>query len=180
MKTIYLVRHCKADGQAPEAALTEEGREQAERLARFFENRDIEYLISSPYTRAIDTARPLSGKLGIPIHVEERLSERVLSASHMEDWMERLEETYKDRDLSFEGGESSNEAMRRGAEVIREAEARTENHIVLFTHGGLLSLLIQTVDQAFGFEQWKKLSNPDIYQLTTENGESVIKRIWQA
>jgi hypothetical protein len=32
------------------------------------------------------TARPLSGKLGIPIHLDQRLKERVLDASHMEEW----------------------------------------------------------------------------------------------
>jgi len=36
MKRIYLVRHCKAAGQEPEAPLTEEGVTQAERLADFF------------------------------------------------------------------------------------------------------------------------------------------------
>lgn len=36
MEKIYLVRHCKADGQKPKAQLTEEGRQQAQDLIPFF------------------------------------------------------------------------------------------------------------------------------------------------
>ncbi|WP_241666191.1 histidine phosphatase family protein [Planococcus koreensis] len=34
-KTFYLIRHCQAEGQHPQAELTVEGRAQADRLARF-------------------------------------------------------------------------------------------------------------------------------------------------
>ncbi|HBU80510.1 histidine phosphatase family protein [Paenibacillus sp. UMB7766-LJ446] len=48
MKNIYVVRHCKADGQAPDAQLSAIGAEQAEKLAGFLSNKDIDYIISSP------------------------------------------------------------------------------------------------------------------------------------
>ncbi|WP_143001413.1 histidine phosphatase family protein [Tenuibacillus multivorans] len=35
-KVIYVVRHCKATGQAPEWELTEQGQQQAQDLAAFF------------------------------------------------------------------------------------------------------------------------------------------------
>lgn len=46
VRTIYIVRHCQAEGQAREAKLTESGRRQAERLAHFFLDKNIDYIVS--------------------------------------------------------------------------------------------------------------------------------------
>ena len=43
-KTIYLLRHCEATGQNPEAELTEKGKEQAEKLIHFFEKHPLNTL----------------------------------------------------------------------------------------------------------------------------------------
>lgn len=48
MKNVYVVRHCKADGQEPDAKLTELGIQQAENLAKFLLDKDIDFIISSP------------------------------------------------------------------------------------------------------------------------------------
>lgn len=59
MKNVYLVRHCQAIGQEPEASLSERGREDAEgKIVDFFMDQDIEF-ISSPWNRAIETIGPL-------------------------------------------------------------------------------------------------------------------------
>jgi 2,3-bisphosphoglycerate-dependent phosphoglycerate mutase len=49
---IYIVRHCKAEGQSPDANLTDEGYLQAERLAEFLYDKKIESIICSPFVRA--------------------------------------------------------------------------------------------------------------------------------
>jgi 2,3-bisphosphoglycerate-dependent phosphoglycerate mutase len=85
MKQIFLIRHCKADGQEPDARLTIEGQSQAHALAEYLEQRTIDYLISSPYDRAIDSIRPLARSRNLPIHQDDRLRERVLSARPVED-----------------------------------------------------------------------------------------------
>jgi 2,3-bisphosphoglycerate-dependent phosphoglycerate mutase len=87
MKRIFLIRHSKAAGQEPEAPLLEEGTRQAQELAEFLHQMDIDYLITSPYRRAVDTIRPLSERLGKEIHTDERLIERVLSTGYLENWM---------------------------------------------------------------------------------------------
>ncbi|WP_332888779.1 histidine phosphatase family protein [Paenibacillus selenitireducens] len=55
---IYIVRHCKAEGQSPDANLTDEGYIQAERLAEFLHHKNIESIISSPYVRAVQSIFP--------------------------------------------------------------------------------------------------------------------------
>lgn len=39
---VYLIRHCKAEGQSAEAKLTDEGNAQAEKLADFLEGKGID------------------------------------------------------------------------------------------------------------------------------------------
>lgn len=169
MKKIYLVRHCKAVGQQPESPLTEEGSKDASSLiVDFFMGKGIEKIISSPYLRAIDTIKPFSIISNTEIKIDERLMERVLSTSNLEDWLIKLEETYEDLELKFEGGESSSEAIKRGIQLINEIVEMPENNIILVTHGALLSLIIMQYNQTFGFKDWQDMKNPEIYCLEVE------------
>jgi 2,3-bisphosphoglycerate-dependent phosphoglycerate mutase len=178
MKRIYLVRHCQASGQESEAPLTAEGERQADELAEFMRDRQIERIVSSPYVRAMQSVKPLSERLGLEIHIDDRLRERVLSTSMLDDWLKRYEETFLDDDLKFPGGESSAEATGRGLAVIEEATARPEHACLIVTHGGLLSLIIRHYNREFGFEDWRRLTNPDVYELQIHAREAVIRRIW--
>jgi len=181
MKKIYLVRHCKAGGQDPSAELTDEGIEQAELLSDFFSDKGIEVIISSPYTRAVSTIRPLSDKRMIKIQIDHRLSERVLSSEDLPDWMERLNDTFSDLDLKLTGGESSREAMIRGAAVITELFHRPENNFIVVTHGNLMTLMLKHYDHRFGFGEWKSLTNPDVYELCkSDSADHIeIRRLWK-
>ncbi|MGD1953550.1 MAG: histidine phosphatase family protein [Leptolyngbyaceae cyanobacterium] len=118
---LYLVRHCQATGQDPDALLTETGKQQAIALADRFSKVSIGRIISSPFTRAYQSIMPLSKHLGLTVEVDERLIERVLSPVPLDDWRKHLAETFVDLDLSFEGGESSRTAMTRGAAAVNQA-----------------------------------------------------------
>lgn len=173
-KTFYLIRHCKASGQEPDAELTAEGRDQAERLAEFFNGIEVRHIISSPFTRAIQSIEPLADVRGLPIEIDDRLAERVLSAEDLPDWMEKLEQSFTDLDLKFEGGESANEAAERGAAVMAEAE----DGAILVTHGNLMGLLLKKFEKAYGFEEWKSLSNPDVFVLSIDGDAASVSRMW--
>jgi 2,3-bisphosphoglycerate-dependent phosphoglycerate mutase len=178
MKEIYLVRHCKAEGQAADAPLTEDGSRQSFLLAHFLKHRNIEYIVSSPYVRAIQTIKPLSEIINKGIHTDDRLKERVLSTAPLENWMEMLQRTFDDDELRIEGGETSREAAGRGLELIQELTKSEEKSIVAVTHGALMSLIIKHFDRAFGFNDWKALSNPDVFQLTIQGQQVSVRRIW--
>src|SRR5687768_12125919 len=117
---LYVVRHCKATGQEPDSPLTEEGVIQAKNLAAFFQKREVSKIVSSPFARAVSSIEPFSEQSGIPVEIDERLRERVLSSENLEDWREKLERTFVERDLVFAGGESSSEAAGRGLEMLGE------------------------------------------------------------
>lgn len=178
-KHIYLIRHCEAEGQDPDAPLTKNGMKQAEELAGFLSDRKVERVISSPYARAVETIRPFAENHRLEIELDDRLIERVLSTQHLPDWLDKLEATFHDLDLTYEGGESSHEAMKRIVEVVEEVEKGDVKNTVLVAHGGILSLLLHHYDKAFGFVQWKHLSNPDVFLLTISTAGYQYKRLWK-
>lgn len=177
MKKIYAIRHCQAEGQEPHAPLTNEGLKQAEILREWLKDESIQRIVSSPFKRAVQTVEPLSRQLNMPIEKDQRLEERVLSTKYYFDWQEKLERTFADMDLAFEGGESSRQAMERGVKVVEDIFSRKEKGTVLVTHGGLMSLLLSYYTGDFGFEGWKNLRNPDVYVLTRLGSKTFVERM---
>ncbi|WP_409276206.1 histidine phosphatase family protein [Neobacillus sp. SCS-31] len=180
MKTIYLIRHCQAEGQEREAKLTESGESQARELEAFLKNKQIDHIVSSPFERAVSTIRPFSEEAGIDVQTDERLSERVLSSAPHADWLDMLEKSFSDPSLAFEGGESGAEAGQRGIEAINEVlEKNCEKNAAVVTHGNLMALILKHYDESYGFDQWKALSNPDVFELTFKGTTPEIKRVWE-
>jgi 2,3-bisphosphoglycerate-dependent phosphoglycerate mutase len=162
-QVLYLVRHCQATGQEPNAPLTELGQQQAISLAGWLSEVSIGHIISSPFARAYQSIVPLSERLRLTIEVDARLIERVLSPVPLDNWRERLAETFIDLDLSFEGGESSRIAMIRGVSVVDQAIQQTTDPVVLVTHGNLMTLMLKHFNEYVGYAEWENLRNPDVY-----------------
>lgn len=181
MKHIFLIRHCQAEGQAPDAMLTGEGKKQALLLADVLDSFPIDRIISSPYTRAYDTITPLANRISVPVETHHDLQERVLSQDNLPDWLNKLKLTFDDLNLSYKGGESSLEAMKRGIAVVHEALDSHAKHIVLVSHGNLIALLLKYYDEQIQFEHWQALTNPDVYELVFDDNCQLIRieRIWQ-
>lgn len=176
VKTIYVVRHCSAEGQWPEAGLTAEGILQAGRLAEFFDGIEVDRIITSPFKRARETAGPLIEKKGLYVEVDSRLMERVLSSTEFTDWLIKLEDTFLDLQLKYDDGESSSEAMSRICDVIDELGE--DSRTVLVTHGNLMALLLRSYDDQFGFEKWQALTNPDVYVVQVKDEVTAVERLW--
>ncbi len=178
MKKIYIVRHCEAIGQPPESSLTQNGFEQSIELNQFFTNLQIDRIISSPFLRAVQSIQPTVNHKQLQLDIDKRLAERVLSNKEYPDWLTRLEETYNDLELKFEGGESSKEAIDRVYSLVKEIINQESEHTIIVTHGNLMSLLLMHLDPEFGFAQWRMLSNPDVYELSIDTHHTNFKRIW--
>ena len=176
---LYVIRHCEAEGQAPNACLTKSGKLQSERLANFLNDLNIKLVISSPYTRAFQTIQPFVLHNSIPFKVDDRLKERVLSSENLSDWYDKLQLTFNDRDLKFTGGESSNEATGRINELVGDLKQHTHKSVAIVTHGNLMSLLLNHYQPHYGFHEWKQLSNPDVFEIDFGNDQPIVKRIWQ-
>lgn len=132
----------------------------------------------SPFRRARQSTELLAHKKNLEIIEEERLAERVLSSIHLPDWYEKLQETFMDKDKVFVGGESSQEAMSRIVNVIEEICESNHKDVVVVTHGNILALLLHYYDNTFGFNDWEKLRNPDVFELEIGGYEARIRNIW--
>ncbi|MGG5739652.1 MULTISPECIES: histidine phosphatase family protein [Bacillus cereus group] len=181
MKKIIIIRHCSATGQERNAELTNVGRDQANNLATFLieNNLQIGHIISSPFVRAIDSIRPYARQANLPIQEDERLAERILSNVPMDDWMQKLESTFTNIDIAFSGGESTKQATDRAISLIQEVLKLEHDTTLLVTHGNLLTLILKHFDHTIGFDEWKTLTNPDIYEIKLDE-QSIIKRLWKA
>jgi len=180
LKNIYVVRHCQAEGQEPDAGLTGTGMLQATRLAEFLSDQAIDHVVSSPYARARQSIAPLAERLGLKVTLDERLTERVLSGSPSPDWREKLRLAYDDMDLCYDGGESSSTAMKRAVQAVEDILNQGCRNAVLVSHGNLISLLLKYFDHRIGFKEWEALTNPDVYRLSfpSDGGSPSLLRIW--
>ncbi|MDM5157094.1 histidine phosphatase family protein [Bacillus sp. DX1.1] len=179
MKKLIVVRHCSATDQEPDATLTIGGHDEANNLAHFLirSNLQVESILSSPFTRAIQSVAPFASQANLPIKEDERLTERILSDTKMEDWLPKLEHTFTNIDIAFSGGESTRQAMDRVASVIHDILKQEHTVTLLMTHGNLFTLLLKHFDNRIGFSTWKNLSNPDVYEITVGE-QTTIHRLW--
>lgn len=82
MTLIYLVRHAQCTGNVEKRLtgyhdyeLTEEGKIQAQNLAKYLENVQFDCIFTSPFKRTIDTVEPIAKKQGLKIETYRDLSE---------------------------------------------------------------------------------------------------------
>jgi probable phosphomutase (TIGR03848 family) len=82
MTTYLLIRHALCDsvgrtiaGRAPGVSLNADGRHQAEALASRLADLPIVAVYSSPLERAVETARPIAERKGLPVQPLEGLNE---------------------------------------------------------------------------------------------------------
>lgn len=66
----------RVDPGIPDPELTAVGRRQAEVAAESLASVGLRRIVASPYTRAIQTALVISGRLGLPISIDPRVRER--------------------------------------------------------------------------------------------------------
>lgn len=163
-----LIRHAKASGQAPAAPLTAEGEAQVHRLVTQLEQYAITRIVSSPWGRAVDTARPLAAVLGLTTKTDGRLTERVLSPTNLPHWQTALMASFAAPALKLPGGESGTAAKTRALAALHDAQDPNGLTAVI-THGNLLALLL-----GLNYEGWAGLRNPDVWQFNLDGRASRI------
>jgi 2,3-bisphosphoglycerate-dependent phosphoglycerate mutase len=177
-KCLFVVRHCESTGQEASAPLTTVGQAQAVLLADHLEIAGGELLVSSPYTRAQQSIAPLARRLGLPVEIDGRLAERVLSTEPLAHWREAIRQTFVDLDLAWPGGESSRTAMTRGRAALDALLVRPDRTVVVVTHGNLMTLILRSFEPQWGFQTWEGLSNPDVYCIAVHEDRVKIARTW--
>ena len=78
--TLYLVRHAKAGSRSHHGSddlrpLTPAGETQAARIAELLADAGIERIVTSRYTRCMQTVEPLGMRLRVPVEIDGALAE---------------------------------------------------------------------------------------------------------
>lgn len=153
-KKIWFIRHGESltnadenlrsdDFSSSEISLSKKGEKQAEELLKYFENAP-DLIITSPYVRTKETAKPLINKHPHvkheewPIHEFTYLSKkRCFNTTFLEreTWRDEYWERSDPYHNDGEGSESFIDFMERVRETLEKIKKRKENFIVLFSHG---------------------------------------------
>jgi 2,3-bisphosphoglycerate-dependent phosphoglycerate mutase len=181
--TIYLVRHAHANWHEDDnRPLSPAGLEAAGLVADRLATRSIVAVYTSPSRRAVQTVEPLASRLGLRPEVMPDLRERRLPAVRPGEFDTLVRNAWSTPDIAPPGGESNVEAQGRGIAVVQAVLRRhAGSQVVLATHGNLLALVLNALDPRFGYEFWRDLSFPDVYQLVFDDARlRDVKRVWNA
>jgi 2,3-bisphosphoglycerate-dependent phosphoglycerate mutase len=167
---IYLLRHAQnaPDTNVAEALwpLSKDGIMQAERIVPTLLSLRIGYICSSPFKRALDTVAPFAEQAGLQVQIAQDLRERKLKEDFVEDFLEVLRQTWLDFEFALPNCESSRDCQDRIRGCIDGlvAEHSGEN-VLVSSHGNAIGLFLNALDSTFGFDEWSRLRNPDMFKI---------------
>jgi broad specificity phosphatase PhoE len=169
----FMVRHAHAVWQTgEEREISPEGFLAAQRVANVLDSQPIDIIYSSPYTRAIQTIRPLAERLHLPVKIDRRLAERIISDQPVNDFRTSIQWLWQHPACALPGGESNRAAADRGITFIKSAIRQASScsakspGLAVSTHGNLLALILQNFYPTLGYNFWSGMTFPDIYQFS--------------
>lgn len=153
MTSLYLVRHGETHWNAQhriqgatDIPLNDVGREQARTTGQLLASRPWDAIITSPLSRARETARIVAAEVGLaePTTVAA-LVERQYGAAEGMDW-EEVEREYPNG-APVPGRETREEVAARVLPVLTEIAAdRPGERILVVTHGGVIRTVLESID----------------------------------
>jgi 2,3-bisphosphoglycerate-dependent phosphoglycerate mutase len=146
------------------------GTRQALQLANLLAPLDIAHAFSSPFLRSLDTARPFALKHGLPITVVDDLRERHLTSSGGLAPDHLWHRAWEDFSFCLDGGENSAAAQVRICRAIRAIAEKAQDVTVIFTHGDVIALFLNTLSSHCGRNVAERLTNPDVLKLDWSEG----------
>lgn len=194
MTLLYLVRHGETELNSKglyygwtDCGLSDKGVIQAEKVSEMLKNIAFDQVISSPLTRAKETAAIVSGWELEKIFLDERLKElnfgfwegkhyKTIQDSDKENWDLWVNDWKK---ASPPGGESFVSMYRRVRQCIKEILEKHEGQtLMVVTHQGCLRI-IMCVLLGLKYEgYWRFTFDHDTYSLLeVEQGYCIVKKI---
>jgi probable phosphoglycerate mutase len=150
---LILVRHGRPDEGDTETPndppLNEDGRRQAQAVARLLETEGVTRIVASPLRRARETAEPLAERLGLPVETIDQWAEadrdagryrspETLRAEGGQAWLSFVADP-----IGFLGGDSA--TFREGVlEALSVTVAREQPtaRVAVFTHGLPINIVL--------------------------------------
>ena len=166
MKTVYFVRHGESEGNVGDkwqdgtAELTPLGREQAAIVGERFISYPIDVIISSPMKRALGTADIIADRIKKPIETSNLFSERrrpseQLGIAKDDSGAKQAEESilanFNKPGFRFSDEENFEDLNKRAHNLLQELSKRSEENILVVTHGFFMRIVIGHLTMAEHF-----------------------------
>ena len=168
--TLLLIRHAahrdlgqRLTGRARDGGLSEEGRGQADALARSLAVQPLAAVYASPRRRTQETALAVARPHGLPVRTSAALDEVDFGAWTGErfadlDGRPEWDRWNRERSLArCPGGESMGEAQARAVAFAIEASAAHDGEVALVTHCDIIRALLcwearRSLDEILSFD----------------------------
>jgi 2,3-bisphosphoglycerate-dependent phosphoglycerate mutase len=179
MTVIYFVRHAEPDYNDHNdltRPLTEKGKEDVALVNRFFEDKEIDYVMSSPFLRAVDTVASLAAGINKEVLILEDFRERKIDNGWIDDFDAFAEKQWSDFDYKLKDGESLREVQNRNINALNGVRtAYKDKTLVIGSHGAALSTIINYYNKTFGYENFRAIKSlmPWIVKFTFEEDRCV-------
>ncbi|WLD95342.1 histidine phosphatase family protein [Alkalihalobacillus sp. AL-G] len=169
MTEIYMVRHAHSVYTQNEygRGLSEQGKKAAKNLTEILRNENIDFILSSPYRRAVETVKGIATHIGKTVQLVDGFKERTLAEKPVENFNDAIDKLWSEPAFSFPGGESNEVAQARGVTSLRKVLKQHEDkRVVVGTHGNIMVLMMNYFNPNFDRTFWNQLEMPDVYKLT--------------
>ena len=185
--TFFMIRHAESlfvFGQERIRKLSEQGEIEANNIKERLKQEKIDVIVSSPYTRAIQTIEGIANERKMEITIFEGLKERSIKGAYKipaEEIERAIKKSYSVKDYCLPGGETTRQAQERAIPVIKQLlnEYKGKN-IVVGTHGSIMTIMMNYFDEQYGYVFWKSTTKPDVYKLSFSENELInVKRLWE-
>jgi broad specificity phosphatase PhoE len=142
---LHFTIHRKDPG-IPDPHLTKLGQEQAEAAAEALHREEIRQIIVSPYTRALQTAKPIAAKLGVPVRITPQVGERYAFACDIGSPRSALADSWPDHafdhldEIWWPQQEESEASILARARAFRRTLAASTDwaHTLVVSHWGFI------------------------------------------
>ena len=190
MARVLLVRHGatewnetkRAQGQA-DIALNEQGRRQADEVARRLRSRRIDAVYSSDLQRAVDTARTIAETHGLQVATDpafREIDQGEWEGLHVDEIRKRWPELWGEARhySSRPGGESPADVRSRAlAALTRAVTSEPDGTLVVVSHGGTIRWLSA---EALGYDDRRSarirgLGNAGVVRVRAELNDGVLE-----
>ena len=180
MTHIYSVRHAEPNYENHDDSLREltpKGLEDRKLVTDFLSREGVDYVLSSPYKRAIDTVAHFAENYGHGIEPVEDFRERRVDSCWIEDFQGFTRKQWEDFDYKLSDGETLREVQERNIRALKGVLEKYQGKtVVVGSHGTALSTIVNYYRPYFGFEDFDRIRTlmPWIVHFSFE-GEQCIK-----
>lgn len=180
MTTVYFVRHAEpnySNHNDHERELTEKGLADRELVTQYLSNKNIDFIVSSPYKRAVDTVKHFADTVHLSIEMVNDFRERNVDNIWVEDFNAFSKAQWDDFSYKLSDGEALGEVQRRNIAALFDIISRhKDKNIVVGSHGTALCTVINYFNRNFRYEDFDKIKGlfPWIVKFTFEESAKPI------